>query len=75
MQDYELTLHHGLWQIEHLFARKAVVTKTESGIHRTTYAQMVPRINQLAAALNHLGVATSDRVTTLCWNNYRHLEL
>src|SRR6195256_2008909 len=75
MQDYELTIQHGLWRIQRLFPRKEIVTKQESGVHRTNYGEMVPRINQLAGALKRLGVGESDRVATLCWNNYRHLEL
>jgi fatty-acyl-CoA synthase len=75
MQDYELTIQHGLWRIQRLFPKKEIVTKQESGVHRTTYGEMVPRINQLAGALKRLGVGESDRVGTLCWNNHRHLEL
>ena len=75
MQDYELTIQHALWRIQRLFARKEVVTKQESGVHRTTYGEMVPRINRLAGALKRLGVKDGDRVATICWNNYRHLEL
>src|SRR5207237_9377250 len=75
MQDYELSLQHVLWRIERLHQKKEVVTKRDEGIHRTTYGEMVPRINRLAGALERLGVKDSDRVATLCWNNYRHLEL
>jgi fatty-acyl-CoA synthase len=75
MQDYELSLQHVLWRLERLYQRKEVVTKQEQGVHRITNGQMVPRINRLAAALKRLGVKPGDRVATLAWNNYRHLEL
>ena len=75
MQDYELTIQHALWRITKLFPRKEVVTKTETGVHRITYGEMVPRINRLAGALKKLGINQGDRVATLCWNNHRHLEL
>src|ERR1700757_514941 len=75
MQDYELTLQHVLWRIERLHQRKEVVTKRDDGVHRTTYGEMVPRINRLAGALKRLGVKPGDRVATLAWNNNRHLEL
>src|SRR5205085_7486431 len=58
-----------------LLPGKEIVTKQESGVHRTTYAEMVPPISRLAGALKRLGVKEGDRVATLCWRNYRHLEL
>src|SRR5437868_5822205 len=75
MQDYELSLQHVLWRIERLHQKKEVVTKRDEGIHRTTYGEMVPRINRLAGALKQIGVKPGDRVATLAWNNNRHLEL
>jgi fatty-acyl-CoA synthase len=75
MQDYELSLQHILWRLERLHPRKEVVTKRDDGFHRTTYGEMVPRINRLAGALKRLGVKPGDRVATLAWNNDRHLEL
>jgi fatty-acyl-CoA synthase len=75
MQDYELSLQHVLWRLEHLHQRKEVVTKQEQGVHRFTNEQMVPRINRLSGALKRLGIKPGDRVATLAWNNYRHLEL
>ena len=75
MQDYELSLQHVLWRIERLHQKKEVVTKRDDGVHRTTYGDMVPRINRLAGALKRLGVKPGDRVATLAWNNNRHLEL
>src|ERR671924_671995 len=75
MQDYELTLQHVLWRIERLHQKKQVVTKRDDGVRRTTYGEMVPRVNRLAGALKRLGIKPGDRVATLSFNNYRHLEL
>jgi acyl-CoA synthetase (AMP-forming)/AMP-acid ligase II len=75
MQDYELSLQHVLWRIERLHQKKEVLTKRDDGVHRTTYGEMVPRINRLAGALKQLGVKPGDRVATLAWNTDRHLEL
>src|SRR6184192_4388568 len=75
MQDYELSLQHVLWRVERLHQKREVVTKRDEGIHRTTYGEMVPRINRLAGALKRIGVKPGERVATLAWNNNRHLEL
>ena len=75
MQDYELSLQHVLWRLERLHQEKEIVTKRDGGLHRTTNGEMVPRINRLSGALKRLGVKPGDRVATLSFNNYRHLEL
>ena len=75
MQDYELSVQHVLWRLERLHQKREVVTKQEQGYHRTTNGEMVRRVNRLAGALKRLGVKPGDRVATLAWNNYRHLEL
>jgi fatty-acyl-CoA synthase len=75
MMDYPLTLQHVLWRVEKLFRPKEIVTKREDSVHRYTYGDFAPRVHQLAGALKRLGVQPGDRVATLAWNNYRHLEL
>src|SRR5258708_5314753 len=75
MQDYELSVQHVLWRLERLHSKKEVVTKREQGLHRITNGELVRRINRLSGALKRLGVKPGDRVATLAWNNYRHLEL
>ena len=44
-------------------------------LHRTTYAEVERRSRRLARALGKLGVGLGDRVATLAWNDFRHLEL
>ena len=44
-------------------------------LHRTTYAEVERRSRRLARALGRLGVGFGDRVATLAWNDFRHLEL
>ena len=75
MMDYPLTLQHMLWRVERLFDKKEIVTKREDALHRYTYADLSSRVAQLGNVLRRLGVKPGDRVATLCWNNYRHLEL
>ena len=43
--------------------------------HRCTYADVIRRTHQLANALRAAGVREGDRIGTLAWNDYRHLEL
>src|SRR5438876_4337495 len=75
MPDFPLTLQHFLWRSTTLFPSKEIVTRRESGRHRYTYADFGGRVAQLAHGLKDLGVRAGDRVGTLAWNNYRHLEL
>lgn len=49
--------------------------RTEGDIHRQTYADTARRVAQLAHGLKAQGMQTGDRVATLAWNGYRHLEL
>ena len=59
--------HHGDVEI--------VSRRVEGDIHRTTYRELHSRAKRLANALDALGVGMSDRVATLAWNGYRHMEL
>ncbi len=60
------TVHHD---------REIVSRTVEGPIHRYTYADLRRRSKQLAGALTTLGVKASDRIATLAWNGYRHVEL
>ncbi len=53
-----------------------VVTRSVEGpIHRITYDAMWTRTQQLARALIALGIKPGDRVATIAWNSWRHMEL
>ena len=54
---------------------EVVSRSVEGPIHRSSYAEVGARTAQLAHALRALGVREGDRVGTLAWNTYRHLEL
>ncbi len=57
------------------FGDVEIVSKMRDGVHRYTYADLGQRARQLANALKKLGVRQGDRVATLAWNSYRHLEI
>ncbi len=59
--------HHGDAEI--------VSRRVEGDIHRYTYRGLHARARRLANALAGLGIGPGDRVATLAWNGYRHMEL
>jgi fatty-acyl-CoA synthase len=75
IQDYQLTLPAILKRAEDLYGTKEIVTRNpDKSFHRYTYADFVRRSKKLAVALGELGLEKSDRVVTLAWNTYQHLE-
>jgi fatty-acyl-CoA synthase len=55
--------------------RREVISLTcEGGEHRSDWAEVRGRARQVAAALRRMGMAPGDRVATLAWNTYRHVE-
>ena len=52
-----------------------VSRRVEGDIHRTNWGGIAKRSRQVANALDSMKLAFSDRVATLAWNGYRHLEL
>ena len=75
MMDYQLTVPTILRRTESLFGKKEIVSLLpDRSIHRYNYHDFVKRVKKLAAALHKLGVERGDRVATLCWNHYQHLE-
>ncbi|MBB1602356.1 3-(methylthio)propionyl-CoA ligase [Variovorax sp. UMC13] len=59
--------HHGDGEI--------VSRRVEGDIHRYSWADVARRSRQVANALDSENLLFSDRVATLAWNGYRHLEL
>jgi len=52
-----------------------VSKRVEGDMHRTTWGEVELRSRKLAQALARLGLKAGDRVGTLAWNGYRHLEI
>jgi fatty-acyl-CoA synthase len=59
--------HHGEQEI--------VSRRVEGDVHRYTYRDLAARARKMANALAMLGIRHGDRVGTLAWNGYRHMEL
>jgi fatty-acyl-CoA synthase len=55
--------------------REIVSVTADNPLHRYTVGEAVKRSRQVANALVKLGLQQGDRVATLAWNDYRHLEL
>ena len=63
--------HYGASEI----VSRRVETDLQDQLHRYTYSDCELRARKLAMALQTLGVSAGERVGTLAWNGYRHLEL
>ncbi|WP_273841831.1 long-chain fatty acid--CoA ligase [Rubrobacter calidifluminis] len=73
--EYQLTLPAMLRRAEALYGPKEIVTRCpDKSFHRYTYRDFVRRTKKLSVALRALGVRPGDRVATLGWNTYQHLE-
>jgi fatty-acyl-CoA synthase len=59
--------HHGEQEI--------VSRRVEGDVHRYTYRDLAARARRMANALAALQIRHGDRVATLAWNGYRHMEL
>ncbi|KDP86052.1 3-(methylthio)propionyl-CoA ligase [Cupriavidus basilensis] len=59
----------------HYGGTEIVSRRTEGDLHRYTYRDCELRARKLAQAIAALGVQSGDRVGTLAWNGYRHLEI
>ena len=55
--------------------QEMVSRRVEGDIHRQTFREFAARARRLANALAALGVKDSEKVGTLAWNGYRHMEL
>jgi acyl-CoA synthetase (AMP-forming)/AMP-acid ligase II len=76
MQPHGLLISTILKHAARHHAAGEVVSRThEATTHRYTWADVERRSRQLARVLTKLGIAAGERVGTLAWNGYRHLEV
>src|ERR1044071_7953278 len=75
MQDWPLLVHKIIDHAALFHGDREVVSRSVEGpIHRTNYREIAMRSRKVAEALDRLGIKPGDRVATLAWNTWRHLE-
>ena len=75
MQDWPLLIHRILDHAAIQHARRPVLSRSVEGpMHATTYAELRRRALRVAKRLDRDGIRRGDRVATLAWNTWRHLE-
>ena len=75
MQDWPLVTWRLLDHAARNHGSRAIVSlAVERGTHRTTWGEVGARSRRLASSLAGLGVGRGDRVATLAWNTWRHVE-
>ncbi len=76
MQDQPLLISNLIeFADKHHGDSEVVSRRVEGDIHRYTWSDVACRSRQVANALDGMKLGFSDRVATLAWNGYRHLEL
>ena len=75
MMNVPLSLNHLLDRAGQLFGANAIVSRLPDKSYKThSYAEFYRRARALASALQRLGLRKGERVATLSWNHYAHLE-
>jgi fatty-acyl-CoA synthase len=75
MMDIPLLISSLIQHADRFHGDTEIVSRSVEGpLHRYTYRDLHRRARRLANALQTLGVKGGDRVATLAWNGYRHLE-
>ncbi len=76
MMQQQLLISSILQHASRQFPNQQVVSRrVEGDIHRYTFRELANRAARLANALKKFGVKPGDRIASLAWNTYRHLEL
>src|SRR5271155_1156322 len=75
MQEWPLLMHKVIDFAAIQFPAQEVVSRTVEGpMHATNYRAIRQRALKVAKRLDRDGIKIGDRVATLAWNGYRHLE-
>src|SRR6202522_4876255 len=75
MQDWPLLCHRIIDHAARNHGNRRVISRSIEGpIHSTTYSEIRARALRVAQRLDRDGIQPGDRVATLAWNTWRHLE-
>ena len=75
MQDHPLLISGLITHAAAQHPNREVASRLNDGsIHHTTYQAVERRARALASRLESIGIKPGDRVATLAWNGFRHLE-
>src|SRR3954467_777478 len=75
MQDWSLLVHRVIDHAAAQHGQRPVISRSVEGpIHRTDYAEIRRRALKVAKRLTQDGIGFGDRIATLAWNTWRHLE-
>jgi 3-(methylthio)propionyl---CoA ligase len=75
MQDWPLLCHRIIDHAATFHGERKVITRSVEGpMHETNYAEIRARALKVAQRLEKDGIKSGDRVATLAWNTWRHLE-
>ncbi len=75
MQNWPLLIHRIIDHAATQHGGREVVTRSVEGpIHRTAYGAIRTRALRGAKRLTQDGIRPGDRIATLAWNTWRHLE-
>jgi len=75
MQDWPLLCHRIIDHAATYHPERPVISRSIEGpIHKTNYAQIRKRALRVGQRLERDGIKLGDRVATLAWNSWRHLE-
>ena len=76
MMDTPLLISQLLDHAAVVHTESEIVTRTVEGpIHRYTWNELSTRSKALAAGLTNRGIREGDRIGTIAWNGFRHMEL
>ena len=75
MQDWPLLCHRIIDHAAMNAGERPVISRSIEGqMHTTNYAEIRARALRVAQRLERDGLRFGDRVATLAWNTWRHLE-